>query len=251
LSTVLLHGFTGSSLSWPPGLVDGMASVGRPPILVDLPGHGRHAGDAAPEHFTLEHVFGGLLDLCGDGPIDLVGYSMGGRLALAFAAAHPGLVRRLVLESASPGLSTDAERAERRRADGALAARIEERGIASFVDEWERLPLFESQAALPDHVRAAQRGRRLLNEPASLAASLRGLGTGALPSRWGALADLPMPVLLLAGERDPKFVGIAREMAGLMPSVKPVVVPDAGHAVHLEQQNAWLTAVLGFLGASD
>lgn len=247
MSTLLLHGFTGSSQSWGDGLIDALASLGPPPVLVDLPGHGRHAGDTDPDHFTLEAVLESIGDASGGEPIDLVGYSMGGRLALAYAVAHPEAVRTLVLESASPGLATPEEREQRRASDEALARSLEAQGIEAFVDQWERLALFESQQSLPEHVRAAQRGRRELNDPASLSASLRGLGTGSLPSYWPALASLSMPVLVLTGELDGKFASIARDMAARIPSSRLGVVPGAGHAVHLERPDAWLSAVLDFL----
>ena len=250
LTTILLHGFTGSSQSWDETLIDGLASIGRPPVLVDLPGHGRHAGDADPGHFTLEHVFAVIADAAGGQPADLVGYSMGGRMALAYAATFPHRVGRLVLESASPGLATEAERAERRASDDALAGRLVEDGIGAFVELWEGLPLFDSQAAPAAHVLAAQRGRRLLNEPQSLAACLRGLGTGSQPSYWEILTTLSLPTLLLAGEADAKFVGIAREMASSIPDARLAVVAGAGHAVHLERPDAWLSEVAGFLAGA-
>ena len=216
-------------------------------MLVDLPGHGRHAGETDPDRFTLGAVDEELLALTDDGPVDLVGYSMGGRVALGFTARHPDRVRRLVLESSSPGLATEAERAARRRDDEALADWIEHTGIKAFVARWEGEPLFESQKALPDHVREAQRQRRWLNHPASLAASLRGMGTGALPSFWGSLPGLRVPVLLMAGGLDTKFVDIARRMAADLPLARLELVDGAGHAVHLERPGAWVDLVVDFL----
>jgi len=218
-----------------------------PPILVDLPGHGRHAGETDPARFTLDAVERDLFALTEADPVDLVGYSMGGRLALAFTVRHPRRVRRLVLESASPGLATDPERARRRHEDEALAAWIEDNGIEAFVDRWQALPLFESQGALEPRVREAQRGRRLLNHAASLAASLRGLGTGALPSCWGSLGALRVPVLFVAGAHDTKFVDIARRMAAALPTARLAVVDGAGHAVHLERPGIWVEIVTDFL----
>ncbi len=180
-------------------------------------------------------------------PADLVGYSMGGRLALHFAAAFPARVRRLVLESSSPGLATQEERAERRNADEALAERIEAHGIEGFVEEWERLPLFGTQGRLAPATRAALRTARLANRPESLAAALRGLGTGALPSLWERLPELVTPTLLLVGEEDRRFVHVAHEAAARMPAAEIVVVPGAGHAVHLERPDAWVEAVAAFL----
>jgi len=244
---LLLHGFTGSSQEWGDRIIDGLSSVVGPPILLDLPGHGRHSGDVAPWRFTLEAVEAEVTALSRDEPLDLVGYSMGGRLALAYAVRHPRRVRRLVLESASPGLATEEDRRARRDEDGELATSIERDGVEAFVERWEGLPLFESQRALSGEERSAIRARRLRNHPGSLAASLRGLGTGALPSYWGSLASLRIPVLVLVGGLDRKFVQIGARMAALLPDARLIEVPGAGHAVHLERPDAWLGAVTGFL----
>jgi len=243
---VLLHGFTGSSAAWGDAVVDGLSGAGLPPVLVDLPGHGRHRGDAAPDSFTLEATLAEV-EAAGTWPADVVGYSMGARLALHFAANHPPKVRRLVLESGSPGLATEPERAARREADEALAGRILDQGVERFVEEWEAQPVFEARRALPAETRARQRALRLLNDAGSLAASLRGVGTGALPSLWEALPGIDVPTLLVVGELDRKFVDIAREMSEALPDAHVVVVPGAGHTVHLERPAAWVEAVASFL----
>ncbi|MDA0312597.1 MAG: 2-succinyl-6-hydroxy-2,4-cyclohexadiene-1-carboxylate synthase [Gemmatimonadetes bacterium] len=243
---VLLHGFTGASTSWGSGIVDGLASVGLAPVLVDLPGHGRHAAEVDPAGFTLRAALD-LVSQAGDRPADLIGYSMGGRVALHFAAERPGSVRRLVLESASPGLATGAERSARREADESLASRIETRGVEAFIDTWERLPLFASQVSLPDHVRLSHRLHRLRNCESGLAGALRGLGTGALPSLWDRLPEIECPTLLLVGEHDAKVADVGARMASKIPRATLVVVPDAGHTVHLERPEAWLAAVGSFL----
>jgi 2-succinyl-6-hydroxy-2,4-cyclohexadiene-1-carboxylate synthase len=244
---LLLHGFTGSSASWGEAVVDGLASALRTPVLLDLPGHGRYAGDRAPWRFTFEAITADIMRYCAGGPVDLVGYSMGGRLALAFALDHPAQVRRLVLESASPGLETEDARAARRTSDEELARALEGEGLEAFVDRWEALPLFESQAALPATVRETHRARRLRNDPHSLAAALRGLGTGSQPSYWDALSRSSTPTLLLVGEADDHYVGIGRRMRELMGAARLVVVPGAGHTVHLERPEAWVASVVEFL----
>jgi 2-succinyl-6-hydroxy-2,4-cyclohexadiene-1-carboxylate synthase len=243
---VLLHGFTGSSASWGDVVIDGLSSAGLPPVLVDLPGHGRDAGRAEPSAFTLDATLARIGDLDG-WPADLIGYSMGGRIALHFAASFPERVRRLVLESASPGLATDAERAARRSADEALAGSITARGIEAFVDTWESQPIFESRAGLPAEVVARQRELRLRNDPTSLAAALTGLGTGALPSLWDRLPEIAVPTLLVVGARDGKFIDIAELMSSMLPDARVAVVPGAGHTVHLERPDAWLEVVATFL----
>lgn len=243
---VLLHGFMGCADAWGGEIVDGLASAGLPPVLIDLPGHGRHVGSTDPALFTLAAALASVQE-AGDWPTDLIGYSMGARLALHFATAHPGPIRRLVLESGSPGLAREAERAARREADAALSRKLVDEGIESFVNDWEAQPLFASRRRLAPQLRARQRSLRLRNDPRSLAAALGGLGTGSLPSLWDALSTVKTPTLLLVGALDTKYVDIAGRMAESMPDARVVVVPDAGHTVHLEQPAAWLDAVVEFL----
>jgi 2-succinyl-6-hydroxy-2,4-cyclohexadiene-1-carboxylate synthase len=245
----LLHGFTGSAAGWGAHL-DTFAAAGLPVIAFDLPGHGASDAPADPACYALERaredIPAALAQLgVARGQAVLLGYSMGGRVALC--AAISGFFRALVLESASPGLATAHERAERRASDEALAARIERDGVAAFVDEWERLPLFASQAALPADARAALRTERLRNSPTGLANSLRGGGTGAQASLWERLSDLAIPTLLLAGALDAKFTAIAERMATALPRATLRVVPGAGHAIHLERPSVFAALVLEFV----
>lgn len=229
--------------------MDGLASAGRPPVLVDLPGHGRNATESDTERFSLDAALSMVGD-AGRWPAGLLGYSMGGRIALHYAARFPDAVARLVLESASPGLESASERLRRRESDAHIARSIERDGVEAFVDGWERLPIFETQSQLAEGVRARQRSGRLRNSVAGLAGALRGLGTGTIPSLWEVLPDLRVPTLILVGALDPKFVAIGERMAAALPNGRLFVVPGAGHAVHLERPDAWLEAVVDFLAAS-
>jgi 2-succinyl-6-hydroxy-2,4-cyclohexadiene-1-carboxylate synthase len=163
----------------------------------------------------------------------LVGYSMGGRLAL-HAALAPELgarLDRLVLIGASPGIADPAERAARRAADDRLAGEVEGSSIEQFAARWAQTPVLTGQRAA---VAAAVHADRLRNQPAGLARALRGLGTGALPSLWERLGEIAVPVALVVGERDPKFTAIASNMARALAHGEVIVVQGAGHAVHLE-----------------
>ena len=172
---------------------------------------------------------------------------MGGRVALHFAAAYPTKVRRLILESASPGLATEAERLGRQANDEALACEIESHGVREFIRRWESLPLFESQLQLPNPVRAKHYAQRLRNTEAGLASALRGLGTGALPSLWEALPSIQTRTLIIAGELDTKFVEIGEQMTAVLPQAQLCIVPGAGHTVHLERPRHWVKAVAEFI----
>ncbi|HSQ01289.1 MAG TPA: 2-succinyl-6-hydroxy-2,4-cyclohexadiene-1-carboxylate synthase, partial [Candidatus Dormibacteraeota bacterium] len=219
-------------------------------IAPDLLGHGDSDSPADPARYTMAHAvadLGALLDALGIARSALLGYSLGGRLALAFAVEQPRRVAALILEGASPGIADADERAERRVADDRLAARLASDGLAAFVEAWMTQPLFATQAALPVAVRAAARAARLRNDPAGLAACLRGLGTGSQPSYWPRLRELAMPVLLLAGEHDAKFQALAHAMGKRIPDATLDVVPGAGHTTHLENPAAFRRLVRAFL----
>lgn len=232
---VLLHGFTNSGASWQP-VVQALAQRYRA-ITPDIRGH---ASNAAAWPITLEAVIADITALTRE-DFTLTGYSQGGRIALHVALALPRRVRRLVLIGASPGIADDAERAARRLADERLAERIERLTIEQFAREWAQTPVL---ADAPPSVAQAAYQDRLRSTPEGLAAALRGLGTGALPPLWERLGELMMPVTLLAGARDTKFTALAREMARLIPCAEVQIVPDAGHAVHLERPDAVAQALI-------
>ncbi len=186
------------------------------------------------------------------GAVHLLGYSMGGRLALFFALSYPELVRSLTMVGASPGIASATERTERRYSDEALADRIEREGMPAFVDYWTALPLWSSQRRnLPTAQKQQLKEQRLQNRPSGLANSLRGMGTGAQPPLHDRLPSLQAPTLLLVGAEDRSFVAVNRQMAQSIPKVRLVVVPETGHAVHLESPDAFSRTVLNFWGPAD
>ncbi len=175
-------------------------------------------------------------------PFTLAGYSQGGRLALHVALAHPGLVTRLVLVSATAGIEDPAQRARRLEADAALAAWMERDGrlMTEVADRWGAQALFATQ---PPEVAALARADRLSNQPADLAAALRGIGTGVMAPLWHRLGELTMPVVVLAGEHDAKYVALGRRLAAALPAATLTVVPGAGHALALEAPAAVAAAI--------
>lgn len=245
---VCLHGFTGSGESWRPlGLALGHE---RPVVAPDLPGHGRTRADA----FTLKRASALLveaLEQIGIVRCSLLGYSMGGRLALGLALHHPASVARLVLESASPGLASAEERSARRAADAALADQLERDGLAAFVARWEAQPLFTTLARLPDRTREALGSQRLAHSAEGLAACLRGLGTGAQPWLGDRLHELAAPVLILAGAEDGKFREWAAWMQSRIASAELAIVQGAGHVPHLEEPDAFLRHLGAFLEPNE
>ena len=238
-AVLFLHGFMGSKAEW----ADVMESLDRGfrCVAVDLPGHGASTG-LPDETYTMEGTAGAILGTLDELEIPaaaLVGYSMGGRLALYLALRHPDRCSGLFLESSSPGLKSETEREARREADEQKARRLEHGDFEEFLQDWYRQPLFAPMArdeALLRRTIEARRG----NDPAELAKSLRGTGTGSQPSLWEELSGLRVPVLAAVGELDEKFVGISRGMEDLGPAVRATTVPDAGHDVHDEAPAEYL-----------
>jgi 2-succinyl-6-hydroxy-2,4-cyclohexadiene-1-carboxylate synthase len=206
-------------------------------IAVDAPGHGQSAQVEA------DLPSGADLMARAAGEAAWVGYSMGGRYALHVALRHRGLVRRLVLVSATGGMDDPRDRAARREADEALAVKVEAEGVAAFVAWWLERPLF---ATLPPEAAAVD--SRLGGTAAGLAASLRQAGTGTQEPLWSQLSRLAMPVLVVAGSEDHAYLGHGhRLVASIGSNATLAVVPGAGHACHLERPDAFLDIIRPFL----
>ncbi|WP_257535491.1 2-succinyl-6-hydroxy-2,4-cyclohexadiene-1-carboxylate synthase [Mesobacillus foraminis] len=248
---VLLHGFTGAASTWKPlSPVLPTAKL----IMVDIIGHGRTDSPLLPERYRIEEAAADLNDLLaelGYEKVDLLGYSMGGRLAITFAALFPDKIRKLVLESTSPGLKNQEERDARTKRDRHLAARILSSGLENFINYWEDIPLFKTQMHLPASVREQIRKQRLQNDPEGLANSLIGMGTGAQPSWWEVLDEFSFETLIITGDLDAKFCEIGSEMKNLIPKAQHVSIANAGHAIHVEEPEKFGTIVSGFLSKND
>ncbi|WP_347549183.1 2-succinyl-6-hydroxy-2,4-cyclohexadiene-1-carboxylate synthase [Pseudalkalibacillus hwajinpoensis] len=245
---VLLHGFTGNALTWE-SFINKWSSSYRI-IAIDLIGHGESSKPADASLYTMEAMsrfLKEILDICRLDHVHLLGYSMGGRLALSFAMQYPSYVKTLLLESSSPGLRTVEEREERIRKDYALARKILDEGMLEFVSYWETIPLFSSQQHLSEALKSELREQRITNSEVGLANSLIGMGTGAQPSYWESLHELGIPVLLLTGEYDNKFISIAKRMASAIPRADIVQINDAGHTIHVEQTQIFDKMVVAFL----
>jgi 2-succinyl-6-hydroxy-2,4-cyclohexadiene-1-carboxylate synthase len=230
----LLHGFTQTSACWGP-LREALEAV-HEVVAVDAPGHG-NASDV-----TADLPTAGALAFDAAGPATYLGYSMGGRIALHTALAHPRAVERLVLIGATPGIVDDDARAARRSADDALADHLLDIGVVAFVHEWLARPMF---AGIPPELRFE--AERATNTAAGLAMSLRRCGTGTQIPLWDRLPELTMPTLLIVGEQDQGFAPITSDMARSLPNASVCVVEGAGHTAHLERPDVVVDAVTAWL----
>jgi len=243
---VLVHGFTQTGRSWGPVLEH------LPPdldvVTPDLPGH----GTAAAVRTAFAATARGLA--VRGGRAVYVGYSLGGRLALALACERPDLVAGLVTVGATAGLATAAERAARVASDEALARDIERDGVDAFLERWLAQPLF---ATLPRG--ASGLAERRANPAAGLAASLRLLGTGAMDPVWERLPALGEELArngtvahFVAGGLDAKFAAVAADLARAAgPPARVHLVDGAGHAAHLERPAEIAAVIAAALASVD
>jgi 2-succinyl-6-hydroxy-2,4-cyclohexadiene-1-carboxylate synthase len=245
-AVLFLHGFMGSSADWR----DVIAALGERAfcIAVDLPGHGSSLG-LPPETYTIEGATRAVIDTLDRLEVErptVVGYSMGGRLALFLALRYPERCAGLFLESASPGLESEEERASRRAADEEKAKRLESGDFKEFLLEWYRQPLFATLARDEALLRQTIEARRR-NDPVELARSLRGMGVGNQPSLWGELKDLAVPALAVAGDLDERYATISSRMASISPRIEPLVIPGVGHNVRAEAPTEYAALLRRFL----
>jgi len=246
----LIHGFAASRAAWDHLRPLLRASVKA--VAVDLPGHGQSEPCRSAGRRGFDDTLAALartLDGLRSGPVDLLGYSQGARLALGLALEWPGRVRRLILEGGTAGLTRSRDRRLRQRRDEALARDIEMHGVEAFVDRWESRPLFAGLRKLPLGLASSLRKARLACSERGLASSLRSAGLGLQPNYWPRLATLRLPALLLSGQRDVKFTAIARAMARELPMAWCRSFESAWHAPHLEVPADFAEEVLAFLGA--
>lgn len=219
-----IHGFTGAPSFWQ-GLGTGLQAL-------TVLGHGPTAPARGDESFEgeVDRLAALLPERCDS----LLGYSLGARLSLAIALRYPGRVGSLTLIGVHPGLCSRGEQEARRVADQKWIELLESKGIEAFVEAWESLPMWQSQKSLPEAIRTQQKQERLRHDPLQLAHALRALGTGVMPPMWEELPTLEIPVHLIVGCRDEKFLAIAESMLPRLLHGKLSVVEDAGHNPVLE-----------------
>ena len=247
---VFLHGYLGAGEDWQP-IVEECAAYFLC-VVPDLPGHGQNIDQPLSLPLSFELLGTGLahlLDQFPPGPVGLVGYSMGGRIALYGALKQPHRISALVLESCSPGIAVEAARRKRASVDDRRAESILANGLDDFVDRWYEMELFATLQRQPRLFQKTKQKRKM-NDTRWAAKIISELSPGRQPSLWTELGSLSMPALLLAGALDSKYADIMPDMGRRIPESKVEIVPNAGHNIHLEAPNRFVELVTGFLQQS-
>ena len=225
-----LHGFLGSGSDYSL-LAENLRSE---LIAWDLIGFGHSEAPVQPQMYSTDSQVDFLQDILPNKAI-LFGYSMGARLALQFACQYPYRLTGLILVSGTAGIDDIEAQKERQVWDFQMAERVQRMGMNRFVEEWNRLPIIHSQKRIERSHREQMLAARHHHSPLGVANSMRYFGTGTMPSCWHQLSRIRVPVLIMVGSEDGKYVDIARRMADQLPSSSLAIVPSAGHCVHLEK----------------
>jgi 2-succinyl-6-hydroxy-2,4-cyclohexadiene-1-carboxylate synthase len=243
---LLLHGFMGNCNDFQDCISQLFQSFRC--LTVDLPGHGKTQVTGSEHYYTIPTtatVLMGLLNHLKFSKVYLFGYSMGGRLALYLMLHYPQQFKQVILESASPGLRTHGERSQRFQADLKRAKQLESQDFKQFLVNWYNQPLFET---LKCHSKFSQLLHcRLQNNPYELAKSLRNMGIGVQKSLWKKLSDNQVPLLLIVGEKDTKFIKINQEMLALSPQTTLKTIQNCGHNIHFENPERLIQVLLDFI----
>ena len=247
---LFLHGFLGSGSDWLP--MARQLSRDYCCMMVDLPGHGKASFEENPPNDGFfEQTVDALAELLQESAFPqsyLVGYSMGGRLALALLLRHQELFTKAVIVSASPGLRTIQEQIDRQEHDEKVARKIE-RNFEGFIKGWYDQPLFSTLKHHP--VFSEVESERKINDPRNLALALRVLGTGRQRSQWEALQHNRVPVRFFAGEKDERYVDIGRQMVKLCPGSDLEIFPHCGHTLQLENKELFLDRLRFFFNQQE
>ncbi|MGF1589848.1 MAG: 2-succinyl-6-hydroxy-2,4-cyclohexadiene-1-carboxylate synthase [Pleurocapsa sp.] len=238
-----LHGFMGNCQEFLP-VINHLSEFCC--LVVDLPGHGQTkvGQDANYQMSNTALALISLLEALAIKQCWLVGYSLGGRIALYLTVFFPQYFQAVILESASPGLDTQPERDRRIERDLKLAKQLESMDLAQFLRQWYANPLFFSFVQHPHYQQAI--AIRLQNDPLKLAKSLRLIGLGMQPSLWSYLSEIQIPILLIVGALDTKFIAINQQIASLCPQASLKVVQNSGHNIHFEQPAKFVNLIKHF-----
>lgn len=249
LNVLFIHGFTGDSSDWDE--IDSLLDHRHNYFYLDLPGCGKSDKPASPDYYTqqgLRELISEFLSLIIKKKVVLCGYSMGGRIALSVATSIHHFVTGLILESTSPGLSDEEERAARIKSDIEWIGLLDKEGVRFFTEKWMETELFRRlRSIMPGEKYGALVAKKSSNSSLVLINYLKEFGTGIMSHLWGSLEDIDFPVLLLSGGEDIKYSSIMRKMQEKMSSAEWKSVENCGHNIHIEQPLIYSQLINNFL----
>ena len=237
--TLALHGFTGSGEDF----ARLATSLGGPFAAVDFVGHGGSDSPESTEPYSMKFAVGVVFEVVrvlGWDSVDVIGYSMGGRVAVSLFSQSPIWLNSLTVVVSHAGIADEVKRRQRVKQDNRLADRILKIGVANFSDEWEQVPVLLSQSNISEPALKGLRARRRENVALGLANSLRCMGAGAMAPVWGDLGHCEAPAIFVTGSQDEKFSSLAALLAGAVQSGSHVVFGGVGHTAHLESPDEFL-----------
>ncbi|MDT3697271.1 MAG: 2-succinyl-6-hydroxy-2,4-cyclohexadiene-1-carboxylate synthase [Ignavibacterium sp.] len=245
---ILLHGFTGSAEDWLP-IIEQMPNNYNY-VAIDLLGHGKSDSPSNSQSYSVDALIQQLKfikDKLTKEKVFLIGYSMGGRLALNFSVNYPEDVIGLVLESSTAGIKNDDERNKRYESDLKLVEYIESHSVEEFIELWSDQELFNTQRRFSNDKLKTLKKKKAAAGKTGYANSLRGFSTGIMPPVHGELKKIPFKVLLITGDLDSKFTGINARIVKRFFKAKHKIVRNSGHNTHLEEPKRFIEIVTNYL----
>lgn len=246
---LFLHGFTGCAEDWFPVFEQLPDKYNY--IALDIVGHGKSDAPGNVDNYKLESIIAQIKfvkDHLTPNKVFLLGYSMGGRIALSYAAANPDDVKGLILESATAGIKNDEERQKRYEEDLKLAEFIETHTLEEFIEMWHDQELFNTQRRFSNDKLKKIKKKKSSASKIGFANSLKGFSTGIMPPVHDKLKKIPLKVLLITGDLDSKFTGINARLSKRFFKAKHKIVRNSGHNTHLEESKRFVEIVLNYLG---
>ncbi len=246
---LFIHGFTGCVEDWFPIIEQMPAKYNY--IALDIVGHGKSDAPSDSSHYNIESIVMQIKyvkDYLTPNKIFLLGYSMGGRIALSYTVAYPEDVKGLILESASAGIKNDEERQKRYEEDLKLSEYIETHTLEEFIEMWSDQELFNTQRRFSNDKLKKMKKKKASGSKIGYANSLRGFSTGIMPPVHDKLKKIPLKILLITGDLDSKFTGINARLTKRFFKAKHKIVKNSGHNTHLEEPKRFIEIVTNYLG---
>ncbi|EME79539.1 uncharacterized protein MYCFIDRAFT_90050 [Pseudocercospora fijiensis CIRAD86] len=229
---ILTHGYSSTSAMWH-GQVEALSKDLRL-IIWDMRGHGQSDYPSDPQAYSEAHTvadMGAILDeTVGAGTKAIVGgLSLGGYMSMAFYLMHPERVGALLIIDTGPGFKSDAARDSWNESAHKTASQFETQGLEILLQQ------------SPERSRVAHRNAK------GLALAAKGMLAQRDARVIDSLSGIRVPSLIVVGADDKPFLAASEYMTKKIPGAEKVVVPNAGHAVNIDQPDAFLEAIATFL----